>query len=204
MPVLGVASLVPSLAAQRSANSFDISLGASGDVQRAAATAWLPVFAPSERVHAGMGIRATAYAGKPVVYENRDLAQGGLVSTLPIDPAVYALTVAVFGEGNLGRSVAIGANLDLAGLATGPDRSVGALRATPQVGSYFQYGHADRGALNSEFYLALRLGPRLRLRAGMSHYVTNYIVTDPSTAGDLSSRYQRFVTVPFVALSVRR
>ena len=77
------------------------------------------------------------------------------------------------------------------------------MSAKPQAVSYFGYGSADHGALNSEFFASLRLTPRVRVRAGLSHYVTNYTVTDTAAPGAPSSRYQTFQTVPFVAVSLR-
>ncbi len=154
------------------------------------------------RVRLGLGVRISAYAGDPIDYTNRGSAQGSLPPTVTLDPAVYALNGAVFGElGLLGR-VAVGANLDFVGVATGPTRRAGALVEEPQAFSYFRYGAADHGALNSEFFASLRLATRVRMRVGVSHYVTNYTVTDAAAAGAPSSRYQRFQTVPFVAVAL--
>ena len=47
------------------------------------------------------------------------------------------------------------------------------------------------------------IASRVRLRVGLSHYVTNYTVTDTAASGAPSSRYQRFETVPFFAVAVR-
>jgi hypothetical protein len=96
----------------------------------------------------------------------------------------------------------VGANLDLIGVAVGPRRLAGALVAKPQAFSYFRYGSADHGALNSEFFAALRVAPRVRIRAGLSHYVTDYVVTDAAAAGAPSRRYQKFESVPFVAVTL--
>ena len=43
----------------------------------------------------------------------------------------------------------------------------------------------------------------VRARAGMSHYVTDYTVTDRVAPGRPSSRYQKFQSVPFVAIALR-
>ncbi|MEO8450125.1 MAG: hypothetical protein ABI647_10070 [Gemmatimonadota bacterium] len=117
-----------------------------------------------------------------------------------IDPAVFSVNLAVSGELALARRAAVGANLDVVGVATGPTRSAGSLQATPQTVSYFRYGSADRGALNSEFFLAGRVPSRLWVRLGVSHYVTDYTVTEAAAPNAPGSRYQKFQTVPFVAV----
>ena len=154
-------------------------------------------------MHLGFGLRASAYAGDPTNYTNRGAVQGSLASSVAVNPAVYGLNGAVFGELGITGRVAVGANLDVLGAATGPTRTTEALVEHPQSFSYFRYGSADHGALNSEFFVSLRVVRRLWVRAGISHYVTNYRVIDTTTAGTPSSRYQAFATVPFVAVRVR-
>lgn len=63
-------------------------------------------------------------------------------------------------------------------------------------------GAADRGSLNSAFYVGVTASRRVRVRAGLSHFVLGYRVTDRSSASAPSSRYQRFETVPFLAVSL--
>src|SRR2546425_9056821 len=43
------------------------------------------------------------------------------------------------------------------GVATGPTRTAGSLSEKPQGFSYFRYGSGDHGALNSEFFVSLRV-----------------------------------------------
>lgn len=197
------ATLGTPLGAQLPPISLDASLGANGGAQRAAVSVWYPVVRLDGRLHLGLGARVSAYAGDPIGYTNRGTVQGSLASSVTIDPAVYALNGAVFGELGLSNLVALGANLDFVGVATGPTRTAGSLAEKPQAFSYFRYGSADHGALNSEFFVSLRVAPRFLVRAGVSHYVTNYMVTDTAAGGAPSSRYQKFQTVPFVAVTLR-
>lgn len=191
------------LAAQRPSIALDASVGAKSGAQRVAVSAWYPILRLTDRVQVGLGVRASAYAGDRTDYTNRGAVQSSLAPSVPVDPAVYALDGAVFGELGIIDRVALGANLDIVGVATGPTRTAGTLVENPHAFSYFRYGSADHGALNSEFFVALRVVPRMRVRAGISHYVTNYKVTDTAAAVMPSSRYQRFQTVPFVAISMR-
>ena len=58
-------------------------------------------------------------------------------------------------------------------------------------------------ANDSEFFVSLRVAPRVRVRGGASHYVTNYTVTDTAAVGAPNSRYQKFQTVPFIAVRLQ-
>jgi hypothetical protein len=190
------------VAAQLPSVALDASVGAKSGAQRAALSAWHPVFNFGGRLHLGLGARVSGYAGDPVGYTNRDSVQGNQTASLTIKPAVYALNGAVFAQLDLIGAIAVGMNLDVIGVATGKTLTAGSLTEKPQAFSYFRYGSADHGALNSEFFVSVRVSPRVNVRAGSSHYVTNYEVTD-STAPGVTTRYQKFQTVPFVALRLR-
>ena len=181
---------------------LDASAGAESEMLRVAVSAWQPILTLGGRLTLGAGPRISAYAGAPLGYENRGMVQGNFPASLTIDPAVYSLNGTVFAEVRLLARVFVGANLDVVGVAVGPTRTVGSLVAKPQTASYFQYGSADHGALNSEFYVAGWPTSRLGFRIGLSHYVTDYTVTDPDPASIPSHRYQKFQTVPFLAVAV--
>jgi hypothetical protein len=195
------------LAAQQPSGAVDGSLGIGSDAARAALGAFHRVTLVPERAWFGFGLRATAYTGDPQDFTNRGLQQGGLAASLPIDPAVYGLNAALAGDLQLVGRLGLGFNLDLIGVATGPARQSGAIEAKPAVGSMFRYGSADRGSLNSEFFVSLAVARRVHIRVGSSHFVLGYEVTDRSGGGQTAaarSRYQRFFTVPFVAVSLAR
>ena len=196
------AAIPASVAAEPDARlRLDGSIGAASEARRVAVTVGYSLLRGSGRWDFGIGARLSAYGGDARMYTNRDDVRGGLTSDLEIDPALFALNASVFGGVRFGRSVSLGANLDLIGLATGPSRAIGSLKAKPESFSYFLYGTRDRGSLNSEYYVGVRLAEDFRLRAGLSHYVTNYIVSDPGSA---EARYQRFESVPFVAVEWRK
>jgi hypothetical protein len=198
--VIVTAALGPAaLGAQTRTIALDASVGFRSGAQRAAVSAWRDIARLPLGVRLGLGLRVSPYSGDPVAYANRDSVQGALASSLVIDPGVVAINGAIAGELPLG-TVSIGANLDLVGVSFGPTRRMGALEAKPEAASYFQYESADHGALNSEFFVAVRLSRLLQLRAGLSHYVTDYLVTDTGATGNPTARYQKFQTVPFVAV----
>ena len=99
--------------------------------------------------------------------------------------------------------VSVGFNLDLAGFATGASKTTGTLTARVPSGSLFLGGAGDLGALNSETYVAVRLIDRIALRVGTSHFVTNYSVREPAKVATPDVRYQKFETMPFLAIAVR-
>ncbi len=199
---LGCTLGTTSFAAPSRSWMLDASVGAKAGAYRVSLSGWRSIFDHAGRVRLGLGLRASAFGGDRVDYDNRGTVEGNLAESLPIDPSVYALNFAVSGEVDLVSRLALGANLDVFGVATGPTRRTGALEAKVQSGSYFRFGTSDRGALNSEYFALIRVTPRVAIRAGFSHYVTDYRVTDHSTAGSPSSRYQNFDTVPFVAIRV--
>src|SRR3989475_2427950 len=171
LAALCAAALAAPLATQLSPISLDASVGGKGGARRAAVSAWYPVVHLAGRLHLGLGARVSAYGGDPIDYTNRGTVQGSLASNVPIDPVVYALNSAVFGELDLTNPVALGANLDVIGVATGPTRTAGSLSEKPQGFSYFRYGSGDHGALNSGVFVSLPVAPRGRGGRGASHYV---------------------------------
>jgi hypothetical protein len=180
--------------------AWDLSAGFGTGAGRIAAAGWLPFERAQGRVRVAFGLRLTGFGGETRSFANRDGVQGALASALPVDPSVYALNVAVAGEVRLGARLGVGANIDLAGVAAGPQRTAGAVELKPARWSVLQGGKGDRGSLNSEFYLSLRVSHRVQARAGASHYVLGYRGTDSASGSQPSARYQRFETVPFVAV----
>jgi hypothetical protein len=197
----------PPLHAQGLGTSWDVSIGLNGDAGRFSIGAMRDVDLVPGRWSVGTGVRATAYAGAVTDFRNRGTVTGALVTRVPIDPAVYGINAVVATDLRIAGPVHLQFNLDVAGFAAGPAYRSGSLDASPASGSLFLYGSRDRGSLNSELAVSIALTPRLRLRAGSSHYVLGYRVADRSSgtgAAAPTSRYQRFFTVPFLALSLGR
>lgn len=187
-------------AAQFARPSLDVSFGADEGIRVAfSATRTTPVFGGRARV--GLALRGTLYSGDSTAFTNRGTVVGGLAPSMTIEPWVAAAALAVVAEGRLGRGWRAGMNLDVVGVALGPTRTTGTVEAKPARWSSFRYGNRDRGSLNSEFYASYDLSSRLTVRAGFSHYVLGYEATDPSFG---TSRYQKFFTTSFVALTVKR
>jgi len=193
-----VATAMP-LAAQRAETDLDISYGARDGQRRIAGMAsrlW-PLF--GGLVYLGGGARVTVYDGDPVAFGRVDGDPGGPIGDVRFAPKVLGANLQATAEVELWRGVRAGGNLDLVGYASGGDVTTPAGTASVDGFSLFQNGSADRGALNSEAYLALRLSPNLALRGGVSHYVVGYEISSIEGA----SRYQRFFDVTFLAVRYR-
>jgi hypothetical protein len=190
------ALLVATAPAQGQRLAWDGSIGVSGDAWRAAATGLWRVDV-GRTLRLGIGARLSRYGGETSSYRSPD---DDRAATLPprvrLAPSVWGLNLAVEGQVRVFGPLSLGANLDLAGIATGSSRRDSGVKLEPARGSLFIYGDRDRGSLNSEFFLGLQAGSALTLRGGVSHYVTGY----RGTAGGESTRYLRFDTVPFLAL----
>ncbi|MBL8977689.1 MAG: hypothetical protein JNM53_04715 [Gemmatimonadetes bacterium] len=195
-PLCTVALLLATVPAQAQRIDWDGSVGVSRDAWRAAATGiWRVEVGRSLRL--GVGARLSRYGGESSSYRSPDEDRpAALPLRVRLAPSVWGLNLAVEGQVRVIGPLAVGANLDLAGIATGSSRRDSGLRLEPARGSLFRYGDRDRGSLNSEYFLGLQAGSALALRAGVSHYVTGY----RGTAGGVSTRYLRFDTVPFLAL----
>ena len=140
------------------------------------------------------------YEGESASFRNQGAISPTLPDQLPIDPAVWGLNVMVSAQARVLGPLAVGANIDLVGVAGGAQRPQGTVTLEPARGSLLLYGDRDRGSLNSEFYVAVPVGQRIEVRGGMSHYVVGYHAQDGAT----STRYLRFDTVPFVGVRWRR
>lgn len=192
-------SLGMALPASAQRIDLDASLGFSGGAWRAGVSSqWRRDI--GSRLTLGTGLRLTYYDGDAASYRNQGATTITLPDRLAIDPAVGGLNVMVSAQARLVGSLAAGANIDLVGVAGGPTRQLGVAKLKPARGSLLLYGNNDRGSLNSEFFLAVRVGPRLELRGGISHYVVGYT----ATAGTSATRYLRFDTIPYVGVRWRR
>ena len=185
--------LPAALSAQQPA--LDLSGGLRDHAGRAAVSAsWSVQLGP---LSLGAGPRLTTYQGRPQLLRRRAGTTVGLPDSVRLDPSLAGLNLMVAGELTVVGPVTLGANLDLLGVALGPTRSVAGNDFQPGRGSLFLYGHRDRGSLNSELYLRLRGSGPWAVRGGVSHYVIGYTA---SLAGR-QDRYNRFHTVPFVAIT---
>jgi hypothetical protein len=174
---------------------LDLSAGGSASAWRAAVSSqWRQPI--GSHLALGAGLRLTRYGGQVAIQRNQGPVTADLPEEIEVAPEIWGLNIVVSVRGQLTGMVAVGANIDLIGVATGPTQEVGSAAVGPARGSVLQYGDRDRGSLNSEFFLAARVTRNLELRAGMSHYVTGFRASAEGSA----TRYLRFESVPFLAV----
>lgn len=153
----------------------------------------------ASRLQLAAGLRLTRYGGTARNFERQGPADGELPAELTLDPDVWGLNLMVGLEARVLGPLSAGANLDVLGFAAGSSSTQGGIDIRPARFSMFRYGNADRGSLNSEFYLAAQLSPRFAIRGGLSHFVVGY----EAEQEDHERRYLRFDDAVFVALRWR-
>lgn len=200
VPLMVVALPGPVMAQGALAWDFSAAVGSGG--RRAALSVLRNAAGAGSMLQVALGGRLTWYTGDTVDFALRG-DPGGCVpgvidcipASLPLAPAVLGINI--FAELTVRpvRRIAVGANLDLAGIAAGPDREQG----RPARWSLFLYGNRDRGSLTSEFFASVRMSDRVLVRGGLSHFVVGY--QRETDAGE-SARYQRFFDAAFLAVRI--
>jgi hypothetical protein len=147
------------------------------------------------RLRLAVGARLTQYGGSKRSMKRQGLADGDFPESLTLDPDVWGLNLMLAVEARVTGPISAGANLDVVGVAGGRDYTRDNIVITPTRFSMFRYGNADRGSLNSEFYLAAHITQRLTVRGGLSHFVVGY----KAVQEDQVRRYLRFDDAVFVA-----
>lgn len=154
----------------------------------------------------GAGLRLTHFTSGGHQLDGRGSSKSEFLHVN--SPRLTALNAAVqirfrlLGRADSKHPLSLGFNIDLAGVTFGPART--ALRRPP-IGLY-EFGQAtpvranlllgntnDRGTLNSEFYLNLRVAPRLNARLAFGHLAAGYSFD--------GNRYQRFFNLAVVGVS---
>lgn len=163
-------------------------------------------FFPARRLSLGYGARASMLTGR---VELSPVRADGAEDRLLLDNVRLAtLNASVHAAVRLSEPLEAGFNLDVAGGSLGGStggsyRPAGGgppvgVSASPAKGNLFLFGSNDEGSLNSEFYAALRISPALSLRAGLSHFLTEYRADRELPGGRRS--FRRFSNLLFVGL----
>lgn len=196
--LLLIASALPAPLLTAQQISAGTGVGVGGDAWRADIHGQLAI-PLGNRLHVAAGLRLTHYGGSTRELRRQGPVDDALPASLTIDPNIWGLNLMVAGEVRVLGPISAGANLDLFGVAGGPARSHDTIEIHPAPFSMFRYGNADRGSLNSEFFLVARMSERFGLRAGLSHYVVGY----DAEQGGAMQRYLRFDDAIFLAVRWR-
>lgn len=195
--------------------TVDFSVGIAPD-RGTAAISWNQLYAVwPGRLVVGVGPRfTTLFASGSLTFRTGDprLIGDGDVNRLVVpDARVSSLNLQILVVGRLVGPLEAGADIDVVGVSFGPGRTggyqatdpslAGARRARVSSFDLLLGAISDRGQLNSEFFLGLRLGPRWTVRAGVGHVATEYRTVEALDGGN--RRFRRYTTQGFVGVSRR-
>lgn len=201
----------------RYTQTFDLAAGA-GSSAHTGALAWkhLYGFGSARRVKAGFGLRLSSFLGRDdLEYTTADaeLIKDGRVNTLTVSsPRTQALNVMIEVKYRLLAGLEAGFDIDVVGFGFGR-AATGRYRATdprlsdlqsgePSSLSLLKGGSPDRGQLDSEFFLAYWWSPKWGIRAGFSHFLSEYTTASRLDFGN--DRFRHSANLGFVGLSYRR
>lgn len=163
-------------------------------------------FFPARRLFLGYGVRASLLTGRVELSPVR--VDGAEDRLLLDDVRLATLNASVHAAVRLSEPLEAGFNLDVAGGSLGGStggsyRPAGGappigVAASTAKGNLFLFGNNDEGSLNSEFYASLRLTPALSVRAGLSHFLTEYRAERELPGGRRS--FRRFSNFLFIGL----
>jgi hypothetical protein len=217
--VLALASWASAAAAAEGAPRWTRTLDASVAVARergALAVSWNHLYAAwPGRLALGVGARATTFRARgPLVFRTGDpaLARPEQVNRLVLeDPWVTSVNLQLLAVVRVAGPIEAGIDLDVVGFSFGPRRSgryeatdprfAGTQAARVAALDLFLGETRDRGQLNSEFFVGVRLDPTWTVRAGLSHVVTGYRSVAPLDHGNRD--FERFTTQVFAGVSAR-
>lgn len=134
------------------------------------------------------------------------------MNTLTVtDPQAYSLNAQFLIRFRAVAGLELGFDIDLVGFAFGPSRTGSYAATDPQFAgaqpasvSGFNLllgGKADRGQLDSEFYLAWWFTEKWAVRAGLSHFASGY--TTDAKLDNGADRYRASQNLGFLAVSWR-
>lgn len=205
--LVAFAAAAPEGAAAQPENFFDFAFASdvASRVLSAGAARRHAVFAGG-RLLLGYGARASLQTGRVELYPVR---VDGAVDRLTVhDAHLASLNANVHAAVKLGGPIEAGFNLDVAGASVGASQSASyrssptaapaGVRASPSAGNLFLFGSNDRGSLNSEFYASWRVSPAFSLRAGLSHFLTEYRAERELASG--TRLFRRFSNLIFVGV----
>ena len=215
----GLLAGLPAYADQRSSalsQTVDAAVGA-GSSTWTGAVSWNPSYGlgHSRRFRIGLGVRlASFFGGDDLSYTTADatLIKQDRVNMLAISGArTNSLNLELQLKYRFLERVEAGFDIDLLGAGfgkatTGSYRSTdpafsGAQRADVSSFNLLKGGSPDRGELDSEFFFAYWWSDRQAVRAGFSHFLSEYTTVNRLDFGN--DRYRHSANLGFVGLTFK-
>jgi hypothetical protein len=206
---VGLASGGPAGAEEsRSAYSqtVDLAVG-TGPSKATGAVSWnhFRGFGHSQRVKVGLGLRlASLFGGQDLAYSTADaeLIGQNKINTLKVsDARTHSLNLEFQIKYRFLRKVEAGFDIDMIGVGFGPARTAKYVSGSPgfsgpqraEVSSFdlLEGGKPDRGQLDSEFFLGYWWSERWAIRAGYSHFRSEYTTARPLDFANDRYRHER-------------
>jgi len=169
----------------------------------------------SRTLSPGLGIRVASYFGGDNVSfstADADLIRANKTNVLSISGAqTNSVNLSFHLKGEIFPGFELGFDIDLIGFGFGNSRtgtysSTDPSLAGPQAAhassfNIFLFGKSDRGQLDSEFYAAYWLNNHWALRAGFSHFISEYTTDNALDFGN--NRFRHSANLGFVGVSYR-
>jgi hypothetical protein len=167
-------------------NNFDVAFGV-GSNEFSSALSWVKFhgIGKKQKFKIGYGLRLSNYFGTDKKYTT---APASLINEKKIDETTFssAQTNSLNANINLqyrfSQKFEVGFNIDVIGLSFGGEQNptklgIGVAKASPTSGNILLVGNNDIGSLNSEFYARYWISPKFAIRAGFSHFFSEYTTT---------------------------
>lgn len=189
-------------------NNFDLALGIGGG-SFTSALSWVKFhgIGKKQKFKIGYGLRLSNYFGSDKKYTT---APASLIKDKKIDEITFssAQTNSLNATINLQYSFSpkfeVGFNIDAIGLSFGGEQNatkagLTVAKASPTSGNILLIDKNDIGSLNSEFYARYWISQKFAIRAGFSHFFSEYTTT--AKLADNNDRYRVIDNLGFIALT---
>jgi hypothetical protein len=189
-------------------NNFDLALGIGGG-GFSSSLSWVKFhgIGKKQKFKIGYGLRLSNYFGSDKIYKT---APASLIKDNKIDELTFAaaqtnsLNATINLQYSFSPKFEVGFNIDALGLSFGGEQNaskagVSVAKASPTSGNILLIDKNDIGSLNSEFYVRYWISPKFAIRAGFSHFFSEY-TTKTKLAYD-NDRYRLITDLGFIAFT---
>jgi hypothetical protein len=189
-------------------NNFDVAINVGGG-EFASAFSWVKFhgIGKKQKFKIGYGLRLSNYFGTDKKYTT---APASLINEKKIEEIMfsYAQTNSLNATINLQYSFSqkfeVGFNIDAIGLSFGGEQNptklgIGVAKASPTSVNILLVGNNDIGSLNSEFYARYWISSKFAIRAGFSHFFSEYTTTTKLAYNN--DRYRIITNLGFIAFT---
>ena len=189
-------------------NHFNLALGIGGD-GFTSALSWVKFYdvGKKKKFKIGYGLRLSNYFGTNNTYKT---APAHLIKQEKIDEITFSqsqtnsLNATLNFAYGISPKFEIGFNIDAIGISFGAEQNASKAgihmgKANPTTGNFLLVGNNDIGNLNSEFYIRYRVRSTFSIRAGLSHFFSEY--TTQTKLAYNNNRYRLITDLGFIGFT---